>query len=118
MYQGAGFRRVGFGKPGSCLFFLGGDFAGGFLVIKCWAVLSDEQMRKIWPFSLLNDERMSNKVGVSTNQNVIVPTNDIGTHDTSKKDRLERFDGRVIPKVCMSLAGTINVFFFNRGHQK
>ena len=29
-----------------------------------WAVLSDEQMRKIWPFSLLNDEQMSNKVGV------------------------------------------------------
>ena len=27
-----------------------------------WAVLSDEQMRKIWPFSLLNDEQMSNKV--------------------------------------------------------
>ena len=24
----------------------------------------DEQMRKIWPFSLLNDEQMSNKVGV------------------------------------------------------
>ena len=29
-----------------------------------WAVLSDEQMRKKWPFSLLNDEQMSNKVGV------------------------------------------------------
>ena len=29
-----------------------------------WAVLSDEQMRKIWPFSLLIDEQMSNKVGV------------------------------------------------------
>ena len=29
-----------------------------------WAVLSDEQMRKRWPFSLLNDEQMSNKVGV------------------------------------------------------
>ena len=27
-------------------------------------MLSDEQMRKIWPFSLLNDEQMSNKVGV------------------------------------------------------
>ena len=26
--------------------------------------LSDEQMRKIWPFSLLNDEQMSKKVGV------------------------------------------------------
>ena len=32
--------------------------------INHWAVLSDEQMRKIWPFSLLNDEQMSNKVGV------------------------------------------------------
>ena len=29
-----------------------------------WAVLSDEQMRKIWQFSLLNDEQMSNKVEV------------------------------------------------------
>ena len=29
-----------------------------------WAVLSDEQMRKIWPFSLLNGEQMSNKVEV------------------------------------------------------
>ena len=27
-------------------------------------MLSDEQMRKIWPFSLLNDEQMSNKVEV------------------------------------------------------
>ena len=32
-------------------------------LINC-AVLSDEQMRKILPFSLLNDEQMSNKVGV------------------------------------------------------
>ena len=29
-----------------------------------WAVLSDEQMSKGWPFSLLNDEQMSNRVGV------------------------------------------------------
>ena len=29
-----------------------------------WAVLSDEQMSTGWPFSLLNDEQMSNKVGV------------------------------------------------------
>ena len=35
-----------------------------FLYIIAWAVLSDEQMRKIWPFSLLNDEQMSNTVGV------------------------------------------------------
>ena len=34
------------------------------LQVMIWAVLSDEQMRKIWPFSLLNDEQMSNKVGV------------------------------------------------------
>ena len=27
-------------------------------------MLSDEQMRNIWPFSLLNDEQMSNKVRV------------------------------------------------------
>ncbi len=34
-----------------------------------WAVLSDEQMSKGWPFSLLNDEQMSNWVGVvRTNQ--------------------------------------------------
>ena len=29
-----------------------------------WLVLSDEQMSKRWQFSLLNDEQMSNKVGV------------------------------------------------------
>ena len=44
------------------LLFLGcGLFSGAMLI---WAVLSDEQMRKRWPFSLLNDEQMSNKVGV------------------------------------------------------
>ena len=36
---------------------LDGDFV-------TWAVLSDEQMSHEWPFSLLNDEQMSNKVGV------------------------------------------------------
>ena len=29
-----------------------------------WAVLSNEQMSNGYPFSLLNDEQMSNKVGV------------------------------------------------------
>ena len=29
-----------------------------------WLVLSDEQMSKRWQFSLLNDEQMSNWVGV------------------------------------------------------
>ena len=29
-----------------------------------WAVLSGEQMSKGWPFSLLNDEQMSNWLGV------------------------------------------------------
>ena len=29
-----------------------------------WVVLSDEQMSKRWQFSLLNDEQMSNWVGV------------------------------------------------------
>ena len=29
-----------------------------------WLVLSDEQMSKRWPVSLLNDEQMSNWVGV------------------------------------------------------
>ena len=39
----------------------------GHLFAECffnWAVLSDEQMRKRWPFSPLSDEQMSNKVGV------------------------------------------------------
>ena len=36
-----------------------------------WAVLSDEQMRKIWPFSLLNDEQMvATRWRLSTNQPV------------------------------------------------
>ena len=32
--------------------------------IYTWLVLSDEQMSKRWPVSLLNDEQMSNWVGV------------------------------------------------------
>ena len=42
-------------------------------VIYIWAVLSDEQMRKIWPFSLLNDEQMSNKVGVKHQKDIYNP---------------------------------------------
>ena len=34
------------------------------LVVINWLVLSDEQMSKGWAFALLNDEQMSNKVGV------------------------------------------------------
>ena len=34
------------------------------LFLKDWAVLSDEQMSKRWPFSLLNNEQMSNWLGV------------------------------------------------------
>ena len=42
---------------------------GGFPIIDSWVefawlVLSDEQMRKRWPFSLLNNEQMSNWLGV------------------------------------------------------
>ena len=33
-------------------------------LVLVWVVLSDEQMSKRWPFSLLNDEQMSNWVGV------------------------------------------------------
>ena len=35
-----------------------------YIYIYNWAVLSDEQMGNEWPFSLLNDEQMSNWVGV------------------------------------------------------
>ena len=35
-----------------------------FLDYVNWLVLSDEQTSKRWQFSLLNDEQMSNKVGV------------------------------------------------------
>ena len=47
-------------------FFLPGEWLKTFwdYIFSSWAVLSDEQMRKRWPFSLLNDEQMSNKVGV------------------------------------------------------
>ena len=34
------------------------------LCLHGWAVLSDEQMSNGYPFSLGNDEQMSNKVGV------------------------------------------------------
>ena len=37
-----------------------------------WAVLSDEQMSNGYPFSLVNDEQMSNKVGVK-HQPVLLP---------------------------------------------
>ena len=51
-----------------------------------WAVLSDEQMSNGWPYSLLNDEQMRNKVRVeqqpdkyfTTHWSVhFLPTNDI-----------------------------------------
>ena len=35
-----------------------------FAFFENWQVLSDEQMSKEWPFSLLNDEQMSNWLGV------------------------------------------------------
>ena len=38
-----------------------------------WLVLSDEQMSKRWPVSLLNDEQMSNWVGVKHLPVVDVP---------------------------------------------
>ena len=34
------------------------------LYVYNWLVLSDEQMSKIWQFSILNGEQMSNRVGV------------------------------------------------------
>ena len=47
------------------------SIAGGFFwvlkmtrLLRGWVVLSDEQMSKRWPFPLLNDEQMSNWVGV------------------------------------------------------
>ena len=41
------------------------NFCGSVDWFYCiWLVLSDEQMSKRWPFSLLNDEQMSNRVGV------------------------------------------------------
>ena len=43
------------------------DFGGQNLN---WAVLSGEQMSKGWPFSLLNDEQMSNWLGVGSHQPV------------------------------------------------
>ena len=39
-----------------------------------WLVLSNEQMSKRWPFSLLNDEQMSNWVGVKHLPDKLVPS--------------------------------------------
>ena len=51
---------------------------------KDWVVLSDEQMSKRWPFSLLNDEQMSNWVGVEH-----LPVKDTGMFVFSAaKDRM------------------------------
>ena len=36
-----------------------------------WAVLSDEQLSNGWPFSLLNDEQMSNKVVVEHQPDIL-----------------------------------------------
>ena len=48
------------------------------LRIHNWLVLSDEQMRKGWPFFLLNDEQMSNWLGVEH-----LPDNKLPRLDTS-----------------------------------
>ena len=48
-------------KRQRCFFFF---FCNAFGRMDIWAVLSDEQMSYGWPFSLLNDEQMSNKLGV------------------------------------------------------
>ena len=50
-------------------------------------MLSDEQMRKIWPFSLLNDEQMSNKVEVK--------------HQPDSHGSTDRISQRKIPLDCM-----------------
>ncbi len=42
----------------------GGSWQTCHVVMFNWAVLSDEPMSDTWPFSLLNDEQMSNKVRV------------------------------------------------------
>ena len=59
-----------------------GNLEFGWLVLggATWAVLSDEQMSKIWPFSLLNDEQMSNKVRVEhqpATKNVLFRNGDV-----------------------------------------
>ena len=41
-----------------------GDISKIYPPRNSWAVLSDEQMSNGYPFSLVNDEQMSNKVGV------------------------------------------------------
>ena len=62
-------------NPGGCLgFFLGDEILSSFMGDCCnrplciwipiWLVLSDEQMSKGLPFFLLNDEQMSNWLGV------------------------------------------------------
>ena len=37
-----------------------------------WAALTGEQMSNGWPFSLLNDEQMSNKVGVEHQPDIYI----------------------------------------------
>ena len=52
-------------------------------------VLSDEQMSKRWPFSLLNDEQMSNKVRVEHQPTIydicIFQTSRLGIESTNSK---------------------------------
>ena len=57
-------------------------------------MLSDEQMSKRWPFSLLNDEQMSNKVGVEHQPDI-----HISTSGTGKTHRLKSVLGG--KKICV-----------------
>ncbi len=52
------------GKLSSCVFRPTSKCFTNWSPLKSWAVLSDEQMSKTWPFSLLNNEQMSNWLGV------------------------------------------------------
>ena len=43
-----------------------------YTTVYIWLVLSDEQMSKGWPYSLLNDEQMSNWLGVEHQPDIYI----------------------------------------------
>ena len=61
--EGSGGRSISCGTVALRMCFFSNKFVE-FSPENYWLVLSDEQMSNGWSFSLLNDEQMSNKVGV------------------------------------------------------
>ena len=81
-------KTNGVGKRGPWCEVEDGEILGGLLCFSrfleellqiIWLVLSDQQMSKRWPFSLLNDKQMTNWLGVK-HLPVILSHEDVSSH--------------------------------------